>query len=81
LLEISRILYLKRNNKEDRLLKRTAHLKNQGKELNLSINYPKKFESLVLEKCFEIMDRENEIILDITKREEISLIRQRYGDF
>jgi len=42
---------------------------------------PKKFESLVLEKCFEIMDRENEIILDITKREEISLIRQRYGDF
>lgn len=42
---------------------------------------PKKFEKLVIEKCFEIIDRENKILLDITKGEEISLIRQKYSDF
>lgn len=42
---------------------------------------PKKFEHLVIEKCFEIIDRENKTLLDITKGEEISLIRQKHGDF
>ncbi|HBG48744.1 MAG TPA: cytidyltransferase [Cyanobacteria bacterium UBA9971] len=42
---------------------------------------PKKFESLVFEKCLKILERENEIILDITKKEKISLIRQKFGDF
>jgi len=42
---------------------------------------PKKFENLIIEKCFEIIDRENKILLDIAKGEEISFIRQKFGDF
>jgi len=42
---------------------------------------PRKFESLVIEKCFEIIDRENKTLLEITKGEKISLIRQKHGDF
>ena len=42
---------------------------------------PRKFEHLVLEKCFEIIDRESKTLLEIAKGEEISLIRQKHGDF
>jgi CMP-N-acetylneuraminic acid synthetase/regulator of RNase E activity RraA len=42
---------------------------------------PKNLEHSVIEKCFEIIDRENKTLLEITKGEEISFIRQRHGDF
>jgi len=42
---------------------------------------PRKFEFLVIEKCFEILDRENKILFDVAKGEEVSFIRQKFGDF
>lgn len=42
---------------------------------------PKKFENLIIEKCFEIVSKENNILLDISKEEEISFIREKFGDF
>lgn len=42
---------------------------------------PKQFEKFVIEKCFEIAERESKIFLDISKGEEVSIIRQKYGDF
>ncbi len=42
---------------------------------------PKKFEELIIEKCFEIIARENKILIDISKGKEVSTLRQQYGDF
>lgn len=42
---------------------------------------PKKYENRIFEKCFEIFEREDKIFLDISKGEEISLIRKKFGDF
>ena len=38
-------------------------------------------EDLIIQKCFEITGKENKILLDIAKGEDISFIRQKYGDF
>lgn len=42
---------------------------------------PKQFEKIVIEKCFTIAERETKIFLDISKGEEVSSIRAKFGDF
>lgn len=42
---------------------------------------PKKFEDIIIKKCFEIVDRENKILIDISKGKEVYSLRQEYGDF
>jgi CMP-N-acetylneuraminic acid synthetase/regulator of RNase E activity RraA len=42
---------------------------------------PKKYEEIIIQKCYEIVERENKVFLDITKGEEISGLRQKFGNF
>jgi len=42
---------------------------------------PKKYENLIIQKCFEIVDKENKILIDISRGKDVSTLRQEYGDF
>ncbi len=42
---------------------------------------PKSFENQIIEKCFEVVEREDKISLSISKGEDINLIRDKFGNF